>query len=60
MFKEQEGNAPYLNYEPKEMFDGFYIHVPLRLATKENIQIINKWVSYYKIAGVNYRIMTDE
>ena len=60
LFTNKEGNAPYFNYEPKETFDGFYIHVPARLATAANIQIINKWVNYYKIAGVNYKIITDE
>ena len=60
LFKEEEGNAPYLNYQPAETFDGFYIHVPAKLATEVNVQTINKWVSYYKIAGVNYKIITDE
>ncbi len=60
LYTEQEGNAPYLNFQPTETFDGFYIHIPAKLATEANVQIIKKWVSYYKIAGVNYKIITDE
>ncbi len=52
----EEGIPLYLQLQPQEKFDGFIIHVPAILATSDNLRIIRKWVDYYKIAGVNYKI----
>lgn len=60
LFTQAEGNAPYLNFQTQELFKGFYIHIPATLNTPENLLIIEQWVGYYKIAGVKYKIISDE
>lgn len=61
LFTEEESEPIYLRLKPDEdEFEGFIIHLPKQLATDDNIRIIQKWVDYYKIAGVNYKIEADE
>ena len=60
LYTKQEDNAPYLFYQPKEEFHGVYVNIPERIATETNIQTISKWIEYYKLAGVEYKIMVYE
>lgn len=66
--KEEEPQLVYMSYQnespgvylnsspPTEEYGGFVVNVPVTLATEQNIEIIKKWVNFYKTAGVCYRM----
>lgn len=60
LFTRTEEIPLYLELEPGEKFDGFIIRIPRALNTEDNLRIIQKWINYYKIAGVNYKIAEYE
>lgn len=60
LYTQEEGYPLYLHYLPVGTFEGFVVKVPASVATESNLKIIEKWVQYYKIAGVQYKIVVYE
>lgn len=53
---QAEGKGVYLNSQPPTVYGGFVINIPKGIASEANIATIRKWVDYYKVAGVTYKI----
>lgn len=41
---------------PNMVTGGFEVNVPTKLATADNLKLIQKWVEFYKPAGTTYKI----
>ena len=61
LFTSYEGVPLYVELSPvPDDFEGFIIKIPESLASDDNIRKIKRWVDYYKIIGVNYKIESYE
>lgn len=59
LYTQDEGGLLHMYYQPSDAFNGFYVMVPESIATEANLKTIDKWIKYYKIAGVNFRIVIN-
>ena len=56
MAMKSEGTTPVYVSNSDRLIGSFLVMVPASIATAENLDVIRRWVDYYKYAGTQYDI----